>query len=747
MTFFTKRNCGIQLSCLASFFSRPAPRARQEKMALPSGFLFPYPCRMPLPRNTTPILWFVALLLADAVGAKDQVVEVSGRVTLKSADGPAVTGVDLSGGEGATVTTGEDGRFRGLKLAVPQDSWIEMQARKEGYRVVNDLDLRRPWPSPVGRSFQIVMAAEAEVRDRAVQYWRAQLVRRLKPSQPKGLTADDEDLPGASLLASYGEWLAAIPKEKPSRAWFLALNLLLAGKQSEAVKVLGPTQEPDETQRRRHLRAIVALTMGDEKAARKELEAAVAGTMPDAWAQMILGHLLVDAGEAETAVPLLDALTNRNDIPATMRARAVLGLAHLRMKAGDLAATVRLFAQADAMFEAEVKSGALPFADEARWASLKGNLVVSALQVEKDPAKTRQQLEPLMKRHRALLARLPDVHENAFVEALELAANVRTALKDYAEAVAFIQERVAFHSEHAKAKPAEHLHQKAQAMEQWGDLAMLQKDFAGAVAHYTEAVKIVMTLSQSRVSEGHLPLLCGLLRKQGALLMKSGKAAEAKTALQQGVSLHQELNRVRPDHVPHMIERALSLQDLGNACLALEETFAAAQAYLAAGQLNNRLVAGGVEAHRTRAFVCLKNVSAITQKTGHTKESMAHALEALKHAERIEADHPDQHPALAEVAMLAGVWVFREGAKAEAKLHLERAVRLYRLLATKDLPGYAVRLGLALCAEAQMSDTEQADKRLTEAEELLSRNPKDGQAELLRQTLRLARKERGELNL
>ena len=237
------------------------------------------------------------------------------------------------------------------------------------------------------------------------------------------------------------------------------------------------------------------------------------------------------------------------------------------------------------------------------------------------------------------------------------------------------------------------------------------------------------------------------MRKQGALLLKAGKAGEAKTAFQQGVSLHQELNRVRPDHVPHMQERALSLQDLGNACMALDETFAAAQAYLAAGQLNNRLVEKGVEAHRTRAFVCLKNVSAITQKTGHTKESMAHALEALKHAERIEADHPDQHADLAEVSMLCGLWILKAGSKAEAKPHLERTVRLYRQLAKGDPTGYAIRLGLALCAEAQMVEGRLAADRLAEAEALLTKNPKDAQAELLRQTLRLTRKERGEVDL
>lgn len=690
---------------------------------------------------------FATLGLLNTARAQDQVVEISGRVSLGRVEGPPEAGVTLNGTDEAMVTTGEDGRFRGLKVDVSKDGWIELRAIKTGHGAVNELELRRPWPSPLGSSFQIVMAPDVEVKDRAVAHWKAQLLQALKRSRPKGGTAEEGELPGASLLASYSEWLAAIPKEKPSRAWFSALNALMAGKVGESMKALDPTSEPEETLRRQHLRTIVALTMRDEKAAREPMAAMVAGAAPDAWAQLIWGHLLVDAGETESAAQVLDALSRRKDVPASTRARALIGLSVLRRKAGDLAATMRLLEQADTIFEEGAKSGALSFADEARWASLKGNLLVCAMQVDKRPVKARQQLDPLMKRHRALLARLPDVHEKAFIGALELATNVCGVLKDYAEAEVLIQERMAFHSERAKSKPSEHLYQKAEALGLWGDLAMLQEDSEKAVARYTDAVEIVMGLSQPRESEGHLPMLCGLLRKQGALLIKLDKPAEAKAALQQGVSSHQELNRVRPDHVPHMMERALCLQVLGNAYMALDETFAAAQAYLAAGQLNNRLVAGGIEAHRARAFVCLKNVSAITQKTGHTKESMAHALDALKHAERIEADHPDKHAELAEVSMLVGAWVLREGSKAEAKPHLERTVRLYRRLATEDPAGYAIRLGLALCAESQMLDAEQAGKRLAEAEALVNRSPADGQAELLRQILRLARKERGELTL
>jgi len=688
--------------------------------------------------------------LLNTARAQDQVVEISGRVSLGRVDGPPEAGVTLSGTNEAMVTTGEDGRFRGLKVNVSKDGWIELKAGKAGQGVVNELDLRRPWPSPLGRSFQIVMAPEAEVKDRAVVHWRAQLLQALKRSRPKGGTAEEGELPGASLLASYSEWLAAIPKEKPSRAWFSALNALnalMAGKAGEAVKALDPTSEPEEMLRRQHLRTIVALTMRDEKATRKPIAALVAGAAPDAWAQLIWGHLLVDAGETESAAQVLDALARRKDVPASTRARALIGLSVLRRKAGDMAATMRLLEQADAIFEEEAKSGALSFADEARWASLKGNLVIGALEVEKLPTKARQQLDPMMKQHRALMARLPDVHEKAFVEALQLAFNIRGALKDYTEAEALIQERVSLHTERAKSKPGEHLHQKAEALEQLGDLAMFRKDHERARAHYTDAVEIVMGLSQPRESEGHLPMLCLLLRKQGALQFEAGKLAEAKAALQQAASLHQELDRVRPNHSPHMIERAQCLQVLGNAYMALDETFAAAQTYLAAGQLNNRLVKGGVEAHRARAFVCLKNVSAITRNNGHTKEAMAYALEALKHAERIEADHPDKHADLAEVSMVVGAQMLQEGSKAEAKPHLERAVRLYRRLVTTDPAGYAIRLGLALCAEAQMLDAEQAGKRLSEAEALVNRNPTDGQADFLRQVLRLARKERGEVNL
>jgi len=690
------------------------------------------------------ILFWVVLSLMGTARAQDQIVEVSGRVTLGSVADPALAGVELSGGGEVTVTTGEDGRFRGLKVVVPKEGWIELEASKAGLGVINELDLRRPWSSPLGSSFQIVMAAEAEVKDRAVHHWRTQLLQRVKRSQPKGGADDDEKPPQ---VASYGEWLAAIPKEKPSRAWFLGLNFLMTGKPGEVVKALGPVQEPEEKLLRQHLRVIAALLIGDEKAALKELEAAVAGTEPDMWAQLMLGHLLVDIGEADAAQQTLVALGNRIDVPASARARAVVGMAGLRIKEGNLPAAGGLFEHADALFEEAAKLETLSFADEMRWASLKRNLVVAALQVDNLPEKAKQQIDPLMNRHRALLARFPDAHEQAYIEALDFFANVRIALKDYAEARTLVRERLAYHTEGAKSKPSEHLHQKAKALEQLGNLAMLQNNVAGALAHYTDAVEIVMNLSQPRESEGHLPLMCGLLRKQGALLLKTGKPAEAKTALQMGVSMHQELNRVRPDHVPHMMERALNLQELGNACFALEETFAAAQAYLAAGQLNNRLLEKGIEEHRARAFICLKNVSAITQKTGHTKESMAHAREALKHADKIEADHPDHHADLAEVSMLAGVWVLKEESKAEAKPHLERTVRLYRRLAKDDLTGYAVRLGLALCAEAEMLEPEPAAERLAEAEVLLSKNPKDEQAEFLSQTLRLARKARGEVNL
>lgn len=693
------------------------------------------------------ILWCGVLGFAGPAWAEVSEVEISGFVSLGAAGTSPLAEVVLSSGGKASVTTDEKGQFRGLKVVVPKDGWIEIEAQQAGYGVVNALDLRRPWPSPLGRSFQIVMAPETEVKDRAVQHWRAQLLQRSQKKPPKESTAGEVAPPRTPLVASYGEWLAAVPKEKPSRAWFQALNLLMTGKPEEAVKALGPVEEPEEQLRRQHLRVIAALAMGDERTAHKQLESAVAGTAPDAWAQLTLGRLQLNTGANAAAQKTLEALANREDTALTFRVEAVVKMAELRLRTGETKAAVSLYEHADALWQEAASAETLSYAEAASWATLKENLVIAALQVEQLPAKAKSQLDPLMERHRALLARLPDVHEKAFVEALEFAASVRIVLKDYAEAETLIRERVAFHTERAKLNPSEHLHQKAQSLESLGGLAMLQKDDAQALACYADGVEIIMSLSQPREAEGHLPLMCGLLRKQGALLLKTGKLAESKTALQQGVSLHQELNRVRPDHVPHMMERALTLQDLGNACMALNESFAAAQAYLAAAQLNNRLVENGVEEHRARAFVCLKNVSAITQKTGHTKESMAHALEALKHAERIEADHPDKHADLAEVSMLAGIWILREEGQAEAKPHMERTVRLYRGLHKEDPTAYAARLGLALCAEAQRVDAEQAGKHLAEAEALLKMSPDDAQAELLRQTLRMTRKERGEVDL
>jgi tetratricopeptide (TPR) repeat protein len=700
---------------------------------------------MPTIRRPLPFLLLVMVLgLPGSVRAEEAGVEVTGQLTLQTTRGLPMAGVVVSAGGSARKTTDDRGRFTGLKVAVPQEGWVEVEAHKAGYGLVNALDLKRPWPSPLGRSFQLVMAPEVEVPDRAVLHWRSQLLQQVKRHQRKSETNNDEKTPQ---VAVYGEWLATVAKEKPSRAWLTALNLIMTGKPGEAVKALGPVDEPEEELRRQHLRVISALLIGDMKAARKELEAAGSGTSPEAWAQLMLGHLLTDMGEAGAAEKTLDALANRKDVPPATRARAVVGLAALRIKEGNLSTAGEGFDHADALFEEAAESGRLSFADEVRWVSLKRNLVVAALQVDNLPEKAKQQINPLMERHRALLARLPDAHEQDYIEALDFVANVHLTLKDNASAEQCIRERVAFHTEGAKSKPGEHLHLKAEALEQLGNLAVLQNDNTGALKHYTQAVEIVMGLSQPRESEGHLPLMCRLLRKQGALLLKTGQPAQAKTAFQMGVSMHQELNRVRSDHVPHLMERALCLQDLGNACFVLEETFAAAQAYQAAGQLNNRLVEKGVEEHRARAFVCLKNVSSITQKTGHSKESMAHALEALKHAERIEADHPNQHADLAEVSMLVGLWVLREEGKAEAKPHMERTVRLYRGLLKQDPQRYAIRLGLALCAEAQRVEADLAGQYLAEAEALLTKNPGDAQADLLRQTLQMTRKERGEVKL
>jgi hypothetical protein len=687
-----------------------------------------------------------------SVTRAEALVELSGQAMMHSNGKPA-SSVMVTGNNGESVVTDKDGRFKDLRASVSGEGWIEISASLPDHAAVNALELRRPWPSPLGRGFQVVLAPEAEARDRSAAYWSTQLVKRARqpanPSSKSVASGSVADFPGAKTLRNYGEWLAAVQPEEADAAWLRALHLGLAGKRKEALKELDAAPEQDAAGKpsRRHLQAILCLMEGDLAAAKEHLSAAASAPQADAMAAILLARVLDESGESERARQVAVELAGRAGVPVLLRARAVVSMGYHAVEKGDMASVPNLLKEADDLFKQGAAEGALAYADEDRWASLQTNQIVAAVVIDNDPAKARLLAGEMMRLQRRLLARFPDLHDDSFSDALDSVASMHTKLGDFSEAEALFLERAEFHQERAKTQPAKHSQRQAEVLAQLAELAGLRDDSSAALGYISEAVEIVSGLSQPREAEGHLPLMCRLLREQSSLLCANGQHAEGKRAIQQAVALHATLERISPEQVEHRIGHAISQQGLGNICMTLGETFAAAQAYLAAAQLNDWLAAQGEEEHRLRAFTCLKNVSALNQRANQMKESKTHALAALRYADRIEADHPDGHADLAELSFIVALWLIKEDQKTDGKKHLDRALRLYRKLTEKDARSHGIRLGIALCAEADLLEKAEAGQRLTEADALLRKFPDDSQAPLLREALRQARSERGEVEL
>lgn len=665
-------------------------------------------------------------------------LEILGKVTLNTRDGVPQPGVKVVDDKGAASNTGKDGQFK-MTVEKPAAGWVKLRLAREGQAAVNVLDLRQPVPKGAKLRFTAAIAPVQEVRDRADHYWTQELLGLRKTRG--NLTDSGDSESEEALIRRYAEWLAALNPEALSEVWFQIFHDWTGGHFERARKGLDgidftTVKSADEALRLHHLSAAVAFTQNDIKAAVKAAEAAAATSPEDAFALLMQARLYNRSGELLKAGEVAERLLAKADAGPEVHAQVAHILALSAFKAGDMKLAIRHLGKTVEFYDQAATAG-MTFAEERRIAQAKVTFALGIWQISQDSEKAQQSMASGLALHRKLAQKYPELNGEALGDALDGAANLQGVLRNLTEAITLLKEEADLYQKLAKGKPGLYLPLLARTLGRLGQFSLLQRMPDEALSRYEEALKVVMGLSQPSREEGHLPLVCSLFRGQGEALTKLSRFPDAEASFKQAVAFHQELRRISPGKLEHLAEQAVIWQKLAELYLAQGQSFAAAQSFASAGQICTLLVERGVESQRSAAFMCYKNVAAINHQAKQHQDALKYALLAVGHSEKIEAQSPVQHEALAEVELLTALLLGKEKKMEDGRSHALIAVRLYRGLAKKDSAAFSIRLGQALVTLSELGAKEDAEPLLQEAQKLLESHPDGPEASLLRESLRL----------
>jgi tetratricopeptide (TPR) repeat protein len=687
-------------------------------------------------------------LLALFGALRAQASTLRGVVIANELGGPGVPNVRVSAVEGAnpTVTKANGTFILEFPRKRPGDT-IQLIVEKEGYVVVNDIQLEQVLPTEAAaKPLTIVLCRGPDRQEMARRFYRLKSLEAIEESYRKRLK-ELEEKQRASVAAM--EQLARerdearsaadraanqLAKGEPGRASELyrqAMRLFLDGRIQEAINVL----------RDEELNRQLAGARGRKAEAESEIKAAARG-----W--MLRGQLLTlqfQFNEAERAfraaveaspedfaanfaLGVFAQQLNRHD-----EARAAYGrcleLARREGSDPELADTLDNLAGLD--YQQGRMQEALQEFDEAlaihRRSAEKGpdrylpdvamtlHDLGALYRDERRPDQARQDDEEALHIRRRLAGKNPNLFLPDLAITLNNLGNLDRDQRRYKEARSAYDEALNIARQLAGKNPQTYLHDVARTLVSLGNLDYEQHRNQEARGDFEEALSIDRQLAQKN-PERYLPDMAMTLNDLGNVDHDLGilrhdqeLVAEAREHLEEALRIRQQLAEREPR--TYRPDLAMTLNNLGTLCSDLGYT-ESRQALDEALGIYRRLADEDPDAHLPDVAMTLNNLGNLNRREGRTAEAQQDYEQALAIRRGLARKNPEAFlPDLAQSLDCFGALYWDQGQFEEARRSFHDAVDAYRQLSLNDPEAYRVRLAMGL---ETLGD---ADRRLDRTQE------------------------------
>ncbi|MFG3055526.1 tetratricopeptide repeat protein [Kitasatospora sp. NPDC048239] len=343
------------------------------------------------------------------------------------------------------------------------------------------------------------------------------------------------------------------------------------------------------------------------------------------------------AAQAEHATPLLDALQQITDNPATpvddltALADKLPAASHLL---APLAAHVAERLTSTYRRQAQTDASRLP-----RLAISLNNLGSRLGQLGQLEGALAA-LEEAVTLYRHLADARPDAHLPDLAASLHNLGATLAGVGRLEDALTAVQEAVTLYRHLATARPDAHLPDLALSVDNLG----VQLGKLGRLKDALTAIEEVVTLRRGLADarpDAHLPDLAASLHNLGATLAGVGRLEDALTAIEEAVTLRRGLADARPD--AHLPDLAASLHNLGGQLWAIERLEDALTAIEKAVTIYHHLATARPDAHLPDLAACLYTLAAGLGGFGRLEDALAAIEEAVTLYRHLVAARPAAH--------------------------------------------------------------------------------------------------------
>jgi tetratricopeptide (TPR) repeat protein len=635
----------------------------------------------------------IVLAMVIVVSKIQAAAVLRGVVQLNELGGSPMGNVEVSAVGGNPNNTGVDGQFTFKFPNKNPGDTIFLNARKEGYVVVNDvqLDLLQLPANPDDRVVKIILCKEGDREEMARRLYRLKSIEGIEAEYKKKL--EEARNAGAAELAKLrqqrdqakgtvektAEELAKIKPGAGSELYQTAKRLLLDGKVEEAQTTLKEEELREFSKAAKEKKA--EAEKATEEAVQNWLLKAHLLTMQFRFDEAEKGYQeAIDTSpesfEANFALALFNEKQHRNDKAKRAYARC-LELAKLKGNSDQIAVTLNNLANVDT--------------DQNRAEAARKGYEEALKIFRQEAQRDRATYEPKMAETLNSLGLL-DTNQN----------QPEAARKEFEEALKIRREL-------AQKNPDTYRPDLAQTLSNRANLDQNQARPEEAGKAYDEAVKIWRELVQKKQDTHYLGELAGTLNNLAVLNEGQNRMEAARKELEEALKIRRELAQKNPD--TYRPDLAQTLNNLG---------------LLDAGQ--NR-----PEAARKELEEALKIRRELAQQDPETYQPKV--AETLNNLGLLDTTYPPEQT-LNGRGLLDADQNWLEAARKE----FEEALQICRELAQKNPDMYQPQVALTLSnlalVDAAQNRMEEARKGFEEAlgiyKELAARNPDQFQSDVVR---------------
>jgi tetratricopeptide (TPR) repeat protein len=492
---------------------------------------------------------FAILILLG--GSRAQASTLKGVVIENEQGGPPVANVRVSAADGANPTvTRSDGTFI---LEFPQKQpgeTIQLIVQKEGYVVINDIQLERVLPTDAAaKPLTLLLCRKGDREEMARRFYRLKSFETIEESYMKRLKELEETQRASAATveelrrerdqarSAAGKAADELAKEDPSKTSELyrdAMRFFLEGKIQEGINVLNDEE----------LNRLLTTAREREAEASKAIaQAALAWTLK---AQLLTLQFRFDEAERAHKAAIKAS-------PESFEANFAYGAFNQELNRYD---------QAEAAYgkclklarELAQKNPERYLPDVARTLNDLG--ILDRDQNRMDEA--RQTYEEALKTYRELAQKNPETYLPGVAMTLNNLGNLESDQNRMGEARQAYEEALKIRRQLAQKNPETYLPDVAMTLNNLGNLDRAQNRLDEARQALEEALKTYRELAQKN-PEAYLPYVALTLNNLGILDRAQNRTEEARQALEEARAVYQRLAQRDPERFQGEVARLNSL--------------------------------------------------------------------------------------------------------------------------------------------------------------------------------------------